>query len=90
MTRRLRDLNHGFKRGSNYRRHVVLLSSVLKIPQEIEKDLAVVDFDLPRPEDIAGIVDRLLASLPQLETDARTSPDVRQRIVDAAMGLVGS
>ena len=87
VTRRLRDMNHDFKRGSNYRRHILLLSGVLKIPAEIEKEIAVVDFDLPNQDDIADIVDRLLASLPQLDTPARTDPDVRQRIVDAAMGL---
>lgn len=87
VTRRLRDLNRDFKRGSAYHRHIVLLSSLLKIPTEIEKDMAVVDFDLPRPDDIAEIVDSLLASLPQLQTAARTDPEVRQRVVDAAMGL---
>ena len=87
VTRRLRDLNHEFKHGTKYRRNIVLLSGILKVPQEIEKDLAVVDFDLPDREEIGAIVDKLLASLPGLEMEARHNPEARQRIVESALGL---
>ena len=87
VTRRLRDLNRDFKRGSAYRRNIVLVSGILKVPMEIEKDLAVVDFDLPARDEIAQIVDRLLASLPQLPTEVRTNPDRHRRVVEATLGL---
>jgi SpoVK/Ycf46/Vps4 family AAA+-type ATPase len=86
VTRRLRDLNRDFKEG-NDRRTIVLLSGVLNIPAEIEKDIAVVDFELPNSEEIEQIVDSLLTSLPNLATEVRTDPDAKRRVVEAALGL---
>ena len=87
ITRRLRDLNYEFKEGTKYRRSIVLVSSILKIPAEIEKNMAVVDFELPVRHEIGNIVDKLLGSLPNLTTKTRTDPDQRQRVVEAALGL---
>ena len=99
VTRRLRDLNREFKLGTNYRRNVILLSGILKVPMEIEKDLAVVDFQLPGREELEAVIDKLLGSLPvnigpTLRYDeARTQDqrkvvgEARRRIVDAALGL---
>ncbi len=87
VTRRLRDLNRDFKLDGKYRRNIVLLSGILNIPAEIEKDVAVVDFSLPGEGEIETIVDSLLTSLPQLETEVRSDPNVKRRVVEAALGL---
>ncbi len=87
VTRRLRDLNRDFKRGSNYKRNIVLLSGILNVPMEIEKDLAVVDFELPDRDDIEHIVDKMMTSLSHLPMDARTDPQKKRRVVEGALGL---
>ena len=55
IVRRLRDLNRDFKE-SDYQQHLVLLSSTYAAPAEIEKDLAVVDYDLPGRDVLEEIV----------------------------------
>ena len=99
VTRRLRDLNREFKIGTSYRRNIVLLSGILKIPQEIEKDMAVVDFEMPGRPELEGVIEKLLASLPETigarlryegardDDGRRLVRDERNRIIDAALGL---
>lgn len=87
VTRRLRDLNTEFKHGTTHKRNVLLLSGILKVPQEIEKDIAVVDFDLPTREQIGQIVDNIISSVPHIELAARTDPEAREHVIDAALGL---
>ena len=98
VTRRLRDINRDFKRGSSYRRNILLLSGILKVPTEIEKDLAVVDFDLPDREEIAKLVDDLLHSTPpqvapsmraqsQRPEDLLEANTKRERVIESALGL---
>lgn len=57
VKRRLRDLAREFRTSS---KNCVLLSPIQAIPQEIEKEFAVVDFDMPKIEDIYRIMNRLL------------------------------
>ena len=87
IRRRLRDLNHQLKESAKYRRTIVLLSSVLNIPAELEKEFAVVDFVLPGRTEIEKIVTEMLASHPQLEIEARTNPEMKLRVVESALGL---
>ncbi len=55
VARRVRDLVHHFD-GETVKRTVIFLSSVVKIPMELEKDIQVVDFDLPDRDTMVGIV----------------------------------
>jgi SpoVK/Ycf46/Vps4 family AAA+-type ATPase len=60
VKRLLRDIARDFpKRG----RACVILSPLQKIPPEVEKEFAIVDFDLPRIPDIQRIMSRLLDAL---------------------------
>jgi SpoVK/Ycf46/Vps4 family AAA+-type ATPase len=88
VTRKLRDLAHEFSKGSGKRRTIVLLSSTLNVPLEIDKEVAVIDFDLPTREEIDGIV-RALGNQQQsrIKTDVLVNDTVRDRVVDAALGL---
>ena len=54
VIRQLRDLVTPFKAD---RKTVVLLSSVLKLPPELEKDLTVVDLEMPNEEELAAVLD---------------------------------
>ncbi|HOI09689.1 MAG TPA: AAA family ATPase, partial [Myxococcota bacterium] len=93
IVRRLRDLCKSFARTSRHKKHLILLSPVFKAPMELEKDMAVVDFDLPEPGEINRILDGILDSVPsgaRADIAMLHAPDRRQNVVDAALGLTAN
>lgn len=87
VTRRLRDLSKEFK-VSKYKKHVLLLSPYLKMPPDLEKEVSVIDFDLPGRVVINDIVLQCLKSVPsELCQQVRNDPYYRERVVEAALGL---
>jgi SpoVK/Ycf46/Vps4 family AAA+-type ATPase len=88
IVRRLRDLARELKFKRHGGKHVVMLSPLLKIPQEMEKEVAVIDFGLPAREEIAHCVKSLLNSLPPDRAKrVREDPAFGERVVEAALGL---
>lgn len=67
---------------------LVLVSPTLKLPQELEKEVTVVDFCLPSRDDITELLDR---TVNEVNTNTRLNiqltPQSREAIVTAAMGL---
>lgn len=90
VKRRLRDLARDFRTSH---KNCVLLSPVQKIPLELEKEFAVVDFDLPVVEDIYRIMDGVLAGVPdgsrasEWKTRFVHDAHARTKIAEAALGL---
>ena len=86
VVRKLRDLGHALKKTQ---KSVLLLSPVMKLPPELEKEVAVIDWDLPD----RGELDELgqaccIAQLPPgAEPGIAATPEGRERIVEAALGL---
>jgi SpoVK/Ycf46/Vps4 family AAA+-type ATPase len=83
--RQLRDLVGPFKAT---RKTVVLLSSVLKIPPELEKDLTVLDLEMPNEEELAAILDETVEQVkdnPRVEINLEG--EARERMVKALCGL---
>ncbi len=92
IVRRLRDLCRSFS-SAKYRKHIVLLSPIFKAPLELEKDMAVVDFDLPGRAEIQEILQGMLDSVPMKDrANIRLirDPDLRERVVEAALGLTAN
>jgi len=95
VARRVRDLVTLFE-GENIKRTVVFLSSVVKIPLELEKDIQVIDFDLPDRDTMVAIVRE------KAYTGARSrrfgknfqevldSQDRQREVAEAALGLTES
>lgn len=85
VVRRLREL--AFSLGASAKT-VILLGPVLKIPPELEKEVTVVDFDLPTAAQLQEVVDGIIA---KLQTSKHVDPglDRRQRtqLVQACLGL---
>ncbi len=83
IVRRLRDLAFALKRSYST---LVFLSPLLTIPPALDKDVVVVDYDLPSPRELSEILDEMLAALPEA-----TRPELdelsRERIIQAARGL---
>jgi SpoVK/Ycf46/Vps4 family AAA+-type ATPase len=87
VVRKLRDLAHTLYHP--HRRHIVMLSPMLKLPIELEKQVAVVDFDLPSRDDLRAIVDEVIQQLGSRreELKVHSDPDLKERVVEAALGL---
>jgi SpoVK/Ycf46/Vps4 family AAA+-type ATPase len=85
VVRRLREVAFTLQRS---KKTVILLGPVLKIPQELEKEITVVDFNLPSAEEL----EKLLA---QIESSARQNEGIeidlnrrgRDRLIRACQGL---
>jgi SpoVK/Ycf46/Vps4 family AAA+-type ATPase len=70
---------------------VVLLSPVLRLPEELEKDLTIVDFPLPDRHDLEALlyeIQRDLAASNTLSMD--TSEPSLKALIDASIGLTRS
>jgi ATP-dependent 26S proteasome regulatory subunit len=85
IERRLRDVVYALKRSYST---LIFLSPTLVVPAHLEKDIAVVDYDLPTFADLKLILDELVArvgvnSNVHIELDDVT----RENIVKAALGL---
>src|SRR5947209_2111523 len=85
VVRKLRDLAHDLKKSQ---KNVLLLSPVLKIPPELEKEMATIDWDLPDRGELDAIITDLLQLLPPgIDPGPAAEPQGRERIVEAALGL---
>lgn len=88
VVRRLRDLHRQFKE-SDYKQHAVLLSPQMSIPQELEKETAVLDYELPNREEIEEIVWEVAGNVEGVELGIKKDPELRESVVEAALGLTG-
>ena len=84
IERRLRDVVYALKRSYST---VVFLSPTLIIPSHLEKDIAVVDYDLPSFEEIALILDELVARVGQSSGEIALDSSTRESLIKAAQGL---
>lgn len=85
VVRRLRDLVAGLK--STYKT-LIILSPNIVIPPALEKDVTVVDYDLPGPQEMAAIFGQLVAAS---ENGTRFAVDLKpgeqDRLIQAVQGL---
>jgi AAA+ superfamily predicted ATPase len=83
--RRLRDVAHALR--DTYKT-VVLVSPVMKIPVELSKDVAVVEFGTPSVDDFNGLLDRIIDDVKdQPKISINLDADGREKLVHAARGL---
>lgn len=70
---------------------VVILAPPFAIPQELEKDLTIVDFPLPTMRELEDLLGRIEAEItPDSGFFISKDPDGRRRIVESALGLTMS
>ena len=85
VVRKLRELAQDLR---STQKHVFLLSAVTKIPPEFEKDITIVDWNLPNRPELNKVLVDLLGRLPQgVDPGIASEPEGREQIVDAALGL---
>ncbi len=87
VVRWIRNLSSQFQRGPSAR-VLILVSPLMHIPAELEKDVTIVDFALPAKEDIRSVLRQMI------ETNFATGrihvsldEDGFERLVTAALGL---
>jgi ATP-dependent 26S proteasome regulatory subunit len=87
VIRRLRDVAAAFKSGP-VPRTLILVSPVLCIPPELDRDVTIVDFPLPTEQEIRVVLENLIAAN---VTSGRIRIDLddvgRERFAKAAVGL---
>ncbi|MCC7491250.1 MAG: AAA family ATPase, partial [Fimbriimonadaceae bacterium] len=89
VERRLRDL--ALKLPYSSYKTVLIISPVMKVPSHLEKDITVVDFELPGYKDLEAILDRIITSVSK---DGSQVVDLDQEgkeaFVKAALGLTSA
>lgn len=92
VARRVRDLQYKNPE-SQAKRTVIFLSSIVKIPIEMEKDVIVVDFDLPDRPIMEDIVREMAFNGAKSQRFGKNfakvleSPDLQREVAEAALGL---
>jgi hypothetical protein len=67
---------------------IILVSPVMEIPTELEKEVTVLNYPLPMREDLSELLDRIIAEVRQLKSvDIDLEPAGRERLLQAALGL---
>jgi len=85
IIRRLKEIALHLK---NSFKTIVLVSPVMEIPTELDKEITVLNHPLPSKEDLSELLDRILADLKQfkqMEIDLDDSS--RDRLLQSALGL---
>jgi len=88
VVRRLRDLTLALK--TTYKT-LIILSPLLKLPSELEKDITVIDYHLPTIEELNELLEGVIRSVkdnPQIKVDL--TPEMREQILKAAQGLTAN
>ncbi len=85
VVRILRDLVHQLKKSY---KTIVLLSPVLKIPVELEKDITVFDLPLPDSQELRAVLDNLLKPYQGSSSiHIDSSPDFKEKVIKSTLGL---
>lgn len=87
VIRKIRDLVKVLKQ-SPRPKNVVFLSPTLVLPNDLQKDITIVDFDLPSFEEIKGMLDEMIfANRRSGRIVIDLNPDEEERLANAALGL---
>lgn len=86
IVRRLREVAFGLQAQSPSKT-VMLLGPVLKIPPELEKEITVIDFNLPTEKQLDGTIERLIERARSSKAKIGLDRRQRTRLVKACLGL---
>lgn len=85
VLRLLRDLVQNLKKSY---KTVIIVSPVLKMPPEIEKDITVFDLPLPGPDELQKVLSQLLEPYRNSkEVNVQLTPELAEKVVQATLGL---
>ncbi len=85
VIRRLREVSGTMQ---NTYKTIVIVSPIFELPAELEKDLTVVDFDLPAEKDFAALLGRIIDEVKENpKLNVKMDGHTREQIVHALLGL---
>jgi ATP-dependent 26S proteasome regulatory subunit len=85
VIRKLRDLADALHTAYTT---VILLSPVLQLPEELQKDVTVIDYELPMLRELDGLLTRAVESVQGQEgVSVNLTAEERERVLKAALGL---
>jgi ATP-dependent 26S proteasome regulatory subunit len=85
VIRRLKDIALHLK---NSYKTIVLISPVMEIPAELDKEVTVINFLPPSKEDLAALLDRIIGELRESkQVQIELDEEGRERLLQAALGL---
>ncbi|HEX9745656.1 MAG TPA: AAA family ATPase [bacterium] len=85
VIRLLRDASDALK--TSYKT-LIILSPILRIPPELEKDLTVLDYKLPDAADMKKLLNEMIEAVadnPRVKINLK--PDEKEKLIQAALGL---
>src|SRR5262244_1056761 len=85
VVRKLKEIALHLK---NSYKTIILVSPVMEIPTELEKEMTVLNYPLPSREDLSQLLDRILADVTQFKkVKIELDEEGRDRLLQAALGL---
>ena len=85
VIRRLKDIALHLK---NSFKTIVLVSPVMEIPAELDKEITVINFPQPSKEDLSALLDRIIKDVQELkQVTIDLDEEGRERLLQAALGL---
>jgi SpoVK/Ycf46/Vps4 family AAA+-type ATPase len=85
VIRRVREVGASLR---NTYKTVIIISPMMQLPAELEKEVAVLDFDLPTEQDFSQLLSRIVDDVrdnPKL--NVKEVPQIRESIVHSLMGM---
>ena len=87
IIRKLRDVVAAFRRTH---RTLIILSPIFTLPVELEKDITLVDYELPSPAVLMLALERIIEQANELQIEVDLDADSKEQIVKAMQGLTES
>src|SRR5207247_6548396 len=85
VTRKLKEIALHLK---NSFKTILLVSPLLEIPTELEKEITVLNYPLPSRDDLSELLDRIIADVKQFaQVKIDLDDSGRERLLHAALGL---
>lgn len=85
VIRKLREVAHHIK---NSYKTMVVVSPVLELPVELEKDITVITLELPGTEEFSDLLDRIIEEVKDNPNVAvRVDKQSKEKVLNAALGL---
>lgn len=85
VVRRLREVATSMQ---NTYKTIIIVSPMFQIPPELEKDLTVIDFDLPAEKEFAALLTRVIGEVKENpKLNVNIDGRMREQIVHALLGL---
>lgn len=85
IIRRLKDIALHLK---NSFKTIVLISPVMEIPPELDKEITVINFPQPTKDDLSALLDKIIEDVRELkQVEVQLDGDGRERLLQAALGL---